>query len=141
MSKKERTIALPFTIDTYGKVGATEDQSKIWSDRVLSVVGTTLRERLMRPNFGTVIPFSLFDSSDHAQEEIQAEVARAFNSQLTLLSLSGTQVTFDEYTGAISVSITYGLPNSEIVTTNLGLVANIGTVAIAGTTPIYEELL
>jgi phage baseplate assembly protein W len=49
----EKTIALPFSVDPYGKVTVASDQSKIWADRVRSVIGTFLRERVMRPEFGT----------------------------------------------------------------------------------------
>ena len=44
----EKTLALPFSVDPYGKISVTSEQSKIWADRVRSVIGTTLRERVMR---------------------------------------------------------------------------------------------
>lgn len=131
----EVTIQLPFSIDPYGKVTQTFSQSKIWSDRVRSVVGTTLRERVMRPQFGTIIPYALFESSGTATSEVKAEVVKAFSTQLPLLRLQDVAVTIDEYTNVLTADIIYDLPNNERITTNIGL------ILLQGTTPPYEELL
>lgn len=131
----QKAISLPFLIDPYGRVASTQSQSKIWSDKVKSVLGTSLRERVMRPNFGTLIPYSLFNSQTEATVEIKAEVERAFAEQLDLLTLQQTDVTIDMYTNVLNVQVTYGLPNDEVVSTTIGL------VFVQGTNPIYEELL
>lgn len=131
----EKTLSLPFSIDAYGKVSSTQTQSKIWADRVRSVLGTTLRERVMRPTFGTLIPFSLFETTDSASAEIRVEVERAFADQLRLLTLTTVNVTVDEYTNVLSVEVVYGLPNNEVVSTVVGL------VLVQGAKPIYQELL
>ena len=131
----QKAISLPFLIDPYGRVASTQSQSKIWSDRVKSVLGTSLRERVMRPNFGTLIPYSLFNSQTEATVEIKTEVEKAFAEQLDLLTLQQTDVTIDMYTNVLNVQVTYGLPNDEVVSTTVGL------VLVQGTNPIYEELL
>ena len=133
--EKEIAIALPFTIDPFGNIGSTQDQTKIWADKVRSVIGTTLRERCMRPAFGTVIPYALFDSQEDAVTEVQNEVSKVFNEQLRLLRLTSVDATIDEYTNVMNVDITYSLPNSETVSTNIGL------VKIDGISPAYQELL
>jgi phage baseplate assembly protein W len=131
----EKAISLPFLIDPYGRVASTQSQSKIWSDKVKSVLGTTLRERVMRPNFGTLIPYSLFNTENTAAVEIESEVNKAFTEQLALLTLEKVNVTSDPYTNVLTIEVIYGLPNDEIVSTVVGL------VLIQGTKPIYEELL
>jgi hypothetical protein len=131
----EKAISLPFLIDPYGRVASTQSQSKIWSDKVKSVLGTTLRERVMRPNFGTLIPYSLFNTETTAVSEIETEVTKAFVEQLSLLTLEKVNVTNDQYTNVLTIEVTYGLPNDEIVSTVVGL------VLVQGTKPIYEELL
>jgi hypothetical protein len=130
----EKTIALPFSIDPYGKVSSTQDQSKIWADRVRSILGTTLRERVMRPTLGTVIPFAIFENSDNAAAEIKVEAERAFAEQLPLLRLQSVITTVDENTGVLNVEVIYALPNNETVSTVIGL------VLVQGATPIYQEL-
>jgi phage baseplate assembly protein W len=131
----EKTIALPFSIDSYGKVSSTQDQSKIWADRVRSVLGTALRERIMRPTFGTLIPFAIFETDTTADSQIRVEVEKAFGEQLPLLNLQSVVVTVDEYTNVLTVEVIYGLPNNEVVSTLVGL------VLVDGANPIYQELL
>ena len=131
----EYAIALPFSVDSYGKISSTKDQSKIWADRVRSVLGTTIRERVIRPNFGTLIPFALFNTETGAVSQVEAEVNRAFAQQLSLLNLQTVNVTVDQYTNVLTVEAIYGLPNNEVVSTVVGL------VLVDGANPIYEELL
>ena len=131
----ERAISLPFSVDSYGGVASTSEQSKIWADKVRSVLGTMLRERVMRPDFGTVIPYSLFNGETSAVDEVRSEVSKAFGAQLTLLTLDKTNITFDEYTNVMSVEVVYALPNNEVVSTVVGL------VLVDGANPLYQELL
>jgi phage baseplate assembly protein W len=99
------------------------------------VLGTTLRERVMRPNFGTLIPYSLFNTETTASSEIETEVTKAFVEQLSLLTLEKVNVTNDQYTNVLTIEVVYALPNDEVVSTVIGL------VLVQGTKPIYEELL
>ena len=131
----EKAIALPFSIDSYGKVASTQEQSKIWADRVRSVLGTTIRERVMRPTLGTFIPFALFNSDETASSQVDSEVRKAFVDQLPLLTLEKVNVTVDQYTNVRNVEVVYALPNNEIVSTVVGL------VVVDGANPIYQELL
>lgn len=118
----EVAISLPFSIDPYGRVGSTTDQTKIWADKVRSVIGTALRERVMRPKFGTDIPLSVFENQEDAQTQIQFEVSQAFNDQLQNLNLQSISSVFDEYTGIMQVDVTYALPNDEVTSTSIGLI-------------------
>ena len=131
----EYALSLPFSVDSYGKIASSKDQSKIWADRVRSVLGTTIRERVIRPNFGTLIPFALFNTETGAVSQVEAEVNKAFAQQLSLLNLQKVNVTVDQYTNVLTVEAVYGLPNNEVVSTVVGL------VLVDGANPIYEELL
>ena len=131
----EVAISLPFSIDPYGKVASTHSQSKIWSDRVLSIIGTTIRERVMNPSIGTIIPYAMFESTETAEAEVRQEVESAFNQQLRSLNLDNVVVTLDTQNDTMKIQITYDLPNNQKVTTNLGL------INISGKTPAYEEIL
>ena len=131
----EIAISLPFVVDPYGAITSTTDQRKIWSDRVRSVIGTNLRERLMRPTFGTLVPSSFMETTDTAESLVSSEVGSAFAIQLPLLSLQSTDVSYDEYTNVLSVTITYDLPNSEQITTTIGM------VTLDGSTPATQENL
>ncbi len=86
----EVAISLPFGLNAYGSVNFTQSQSKIWSDRVLSVIGTLVGERVMQTTFGTEIANSLFASTQRMEEVIPVEVEKAFATYLTELTLVDT---------------------------------------------------
>jgi len=131
----EVAISLPFRVDPYGKIAVSSDQQKIWADRVRSVLGTALKERVMQPLFGTEIPYSVFHTYEDASVLIERETQAAFETQLPLLSLQSVTTTFDEFTGIINVSTVYDLPNSIQVETVIGI------AYIQGNNPIYQETL
>lgn len=113
----EIALTLPFSINAYGEVATTTDQAKIWSDRVRFVIGTNLQERILSPEFGTLVPSAFMQTADDAQALIETEVERAFQLQLELLSFQSVDVSYDEYTNTTNVNITYGLPNGEVTDT------------------------
>lgn len=131
--KAEVAISLPFSIDPYGKVSQTTDQSKIWADKVRSVIGTALKERVMRPTFGTDIPSAVFENQEDADARIQELVSASFNTQLPKLALQSVTNSFDQYSGTLTVEVIYALPNEEVVSTTVGL------IVISGNLIPYEE--
>lgn len=131
----ETAISLPFKVSPYGGIVATTEQTKIWSDRVRSVIGTNLRERVMRPNFGSLVPSAFMETTESAQTLIESEVTAAFANQLSLLSLQSTEVTYDEYSNYLNVTITYALPSNEEVKTTVKL------ITLDGKNPSTEENL
>jgi hypothetical protein len=77
----------------------------------------------------------MFETMDDAGTEIRAEIEKAFNSQLPLLSLEKVELKIDESSSTISATITYDLPNNETVSTTIGL------IGLKGNNPAIEELL
>lgn len=122
----EVAISLPFTISPYGTITATSDQSKIWQDRVLSVLGTGPNERLMFPQFGSKLYNGLFNGGtagqDSATDVIKSTIAEAFTTFLPLLKLTDVQTSFDTDQASLSVSVLYQLPNLNSVSTNIGTI-------------------
>jgi len=131
----EKAISLPFSIDTFGMIGSTSEQPKIWADKVRSVIGTSIRERVMRPTFGTLIPYSLFNGEENALLEVADETREAFGKRLPLLTLIDVTVEPGSAPGELTVDITYSLPNQEVQKTSIGF------INIQGILPAYEERL
>ena len=117
----EDAISLPFSINAYGSVASTNDQTKIWSDRVRFVIGTNVQEKVLDPQFGTLVPEAFMQTVDDATALITAEVERAFPLQLPLLSLNDVTVEFDDYSNTLKVDIVYGLPNGEVTNTAIAV--------------------
>lgn len=130
----EIAIALPFKIDNLGKIAVANTQSKIWADRVRGVIGTTYRERVMRPDFGSGIVESLFESAEDRIIDFRTQVSEAFREFLPDLTLVDVVVTDDSSNGAMEVEIIYQLPNEKEITTTIGY------VQITGNQPPLERL-
>jgi phage baseplate assembly protein W len=113
----EVALTLPFKINAYGSVTSTTDQAKIWADRVRFVIGTNLEERILDPQFGTLVPEAFMQTADDAEALIAAEVERAFPLQLELLTFQSVDISYDDYSGTTNVNITYSLPNGEVTDT------------------------
>ena len=129
----ETAISFPFSIDGYGNIGKTSDQSEIWEARVKSAVGTALGERVMRAGYGTRITELFFDTQDELRSGITKEVSSVFDSYLPLLTLNSVDVVYDELFGELTATISYSLPNQTTITTSVSM------VTINKTNPPYEE--
>jgi phage baseplate assembly protein W len=129
----ERSISLPFRITSFGNVGSTDSEEKLWADRVMSVVATMRGERLYRPTFGTTIPKNVLDTQSSVEATIQRELLTAFSVFLPALSLSGLEVVFDKSQSSATVQVSYELPNRNISATVNAV------VVIDGNAPIVEE--
>lgn len=130
----EVAISLPFMIDQTGKVAFASTQEVIWADRVKSIIGTAVRERIMNPNIGTLIPYALFESQEDSIQEVKAEIEKAFAMQLPYLVLVNVNVSLDPTSNVITADLEYSLPNGTDVITNLGV------ISVIGNKPSYEEL-
>jgi phage baseplate assembly protein W len=130
----ESAIALPFAIDSYGNITKTNNQSKIWADKVRSVIGTLQKERVMRPSFGSRIPQSAFEGSQIALQDIESAIRDAFVAYLPLLELESINLTSDDQQSVITAEVTYILPNQEKVSTS------VGAITVSGNKIPYEEL-
>jgi len=135
----EYAISFPFTIDGYGNISKTSNQSEIWEARVKSAIGTAISERVMRSDYGTRIPELFFDTQDALDTGIRKEVTRVFASYLPLLTLNSVNVEYENLlfgktTGfATTATISYTLPNQTTTTTRVNV------VTINKNIPPYEE--
>lgn len=129
----EYAISFPFRLDSYGDVAKTKDPSKIWADRLTSVIGTMMGERVARPAFGTQIANQWLNGLSGIDGDMQSEIQQAFIEFLPLLTLLGTSFEHDDANGSLKVIITYSLPNDKVETTVIAL------VSIGNQQPQYQE--
>lgn len=131
----ELTISLPFRIDDFGSVASTTSQEKIWADRVRSVVGTAVKERVFRPEFGTKIPENLFENTPSMIATIEEEVETAFIKHLSTLELESVTASYDRTQDTIFTEVGYFLPNKDQTSVVIGI------ARISTNQPIGETLL
>lgn len=130
----ELAIALPFSIDAFGTVNATVEQEKIWADRVRSVIGTALGERVYRPEFGCDAALVTYDDEEIVLSTIESSIRTAFQEFLPLLALHAVQVTVEELTRVIYVEVVYS------TTGGADYLIKVGIATIDGTNPVSEEI-
>lgn len=109
-------ISLPFSFTVSGGVNTTNLISKTWSDRVLGVIFTMPNERVMRPNYGSIVKASVFEPEGAVGEYVRRAVTSAFNQYLPELSLLSVKVV-KEY-GELGdegfvIYVDYVLPNKQ----------------------------
>ena len=138
MANRETAISLPFSVNLYGRIGTTTERTKLWQDRVRSVIGTYLGERVMRPNFGADVVDAVHETSEEAEIIVENQVRQAFNTYLPTLTLTDVVTDYDESTGVLNVELVYALPDSTIEDVSS---TTIGLVRIAGTLPPLQEKL
>jgi len=138
MANKEIAVSLPFSVNPYGRIGTTTERSKIWQDRVRSVIGTYLGERVMRPNFGADVVDAVHETSEEAQVIVENQVRQAFNIYLPTLTLTEVLTDYDENTGVLNVELVYSLPDATVEDVSS---TTIGLVRIAGNLPPIQEKL
>lgn len=104
----QRAISLPFSFDSSGGVAYTTDERKIWQDRVVIVVMTGLKERVMRPGFGTNTKKTVFENTNDAISIIKQEVTSGFAEWLKPLSLTNVLGSVDS-DGTLNIEVQYKL--------------------------------
>ena len=105
-----RQISLPFRLDGYGAVATTSDLSRIWADRVRSVIATSFGERVMRPDFGCPTPVHLFRGTESIETVMDVDHASAFADHLPQLTYRGIIREPAAENGDVSVEINYAIP-------------------------------
>jgi phage baseplate assembly protein W len=119
----QKAISLPFSFSSSGAVSYTEDEKKMWQDRVLLVIMTYMGERVMRPSYGSKAKNATFDTLNGAMAIIKNEVSSAFSAWLEDLYLIDVKGTIDPIDNLLAVEITYkygksSAPETLVVKTN-----------------------
>lgn len=108
-----RTMALPFAIDTLGRVAFTEDPTQQVRDQVRTVVSTRLFERVMRPRYGVDLQAYLFGYSDNrelSQLRIEIEAALAlWMPSVTVVAVVPEETSSE---GVLAVRLDYTIPST-----------------------------
>lgn len=109
-----KAISLPFRLDSFGNISSSSDVEKIWADRVKSVIGTALGERVMRPSFGCGLPNNLLDVIANVPGYADGQIQAAFLEWLPNVEFLGTEVLEDlSEDGTLRLNVLYQLPTYE----------------------------
>lgn len=124
-------INFPYTLDASGVVGSTVNPAKVYLDRVLTLLSTTIGQRPMLPTYGVDWSTSLFENDNQARPAITGAIQKAVAKWLPEISV--TNVSFDDNLsdGIENVTISLKLPDNTItsITLDTNTLNYYGTIA------------
>lgn len=115
----QRAITLPFSFDASGGVSYAVDEQKIWQDRVAIVVMTKLRERVMRPTFGSSVPNVVFENLSTGFTLAKQSIESTFTTWLPQLKLVSVTGEVDDNANALIIQITFKYREEDETTVRL----------------------
>lgn len=115
----QRAITLPFGFDASGGLSYTTDEQKIWQDRVAIVVMTKLRERVMRPTFGSTAPNVVFENLSVGFTLAKQAIEAAFSTWLPQLKLVTVTGEISDAENALFIEIKFKYREEDETTVKL----------------------
>jgi phage baseplate assembly protein W len=106
-----KAISFPFTLDPFGKTTSTNNQRKIYQDRVLTLLSTAVGERPMRPTYGTNIGVAMFENQGNVEKAINDAIRSAISRWIPELTVNNINIKGFLDTGAVTVEINVSLPD------------------------------
>jgi len=113
------SIAYPYTIDPNGLVSATSNSTKLYLDRVLTLVSTYMGQRPMMPEYGVDWSGALFENDNVARLAIPIAIRGAVAKWIPEVQVSDVNINFDELEGIENVTLGLLLPDNTFSTLNI----------------------
>jgi len=111
--KDEVAISWPYTLSPQGVVATTSSTSKIYLDRVLTLLSTNMGQRPMLPSYGVDWGAALFETDGDAQRAIESGIRNAINIWINSVKVDSIKFSFDSNEGIETVIINLILPNKS----------------------------
>jgi phage baseplate assembly protein W len=105
-SAMSSAINYPYTLDPVGVVATTDQSSKIWLDRLLTLLSTNVGQRPMLTSYGTDLMRALFENENVLDTAIKQAVNTAVTVWLPEIKISSISTVLPEYGGQAQVTIT-----------------------------------
>lgn len=126
-------ISFPFTLDPFGALETTDLPSKIWTDRVLTLLSTNIGQRPILTDYGTDIMRYLFENENNTALGIDQAIRSAIANWLPEISVKEISISNVDSEGRIVINLTILLPDSTIKTLDVSraIFSLDGTITIA----------
>ena len=106
-----KAISFPFTLDPFGVVNTTTSQEKIYQDRVLTLLSTTVGERPMRATYGTDIASALFETQGDAEKAAETAIRTAMRTWLPEVTIERIDLNSIDDAGRLQLNLSLVLPD------------------------------
>lgn len=118
----------PYTISPTGAIVATAVPSKIFLDKVLTLLSTNIGQRPMTPEYGVDWAQALFENENEAIPAINQAIRTAISLWLPEVSVTEIEIIGDSLEGTQKVILSLRLPDDSTATMAL----NSGTINYDG---------
>lgn len=109
-----RAVSHPFTLDIFGELKATTTESKIYLDRLLTLLSTHIGQRPMSPDYGTNVAKALFENDNDFYTAVRVAITDAVARWLPELSISSLTLEEIDDQGYANIAIVVELPNAKL---------------------------
>lgn len=106
-----KAISYPFTLNVFGETTSTTDQKNIYTDRVLTLLSTSIGERPMRPTYGTNLGLAMFENQGVAEVAIPAAIRSAIATWLPELTVNEINIKNFNDGGKVEVELLLTFPD------------------------------
>lgn len=113
------SIAYPYTIDPNGLVSVVGGSTKLYLDRVLTLISTYIGQRPMMPDYGVDWSGALFENDNEARIAIPIAIRGAVAKWIPEVQVSDVKINFDELEGIENVTLGLLLPDDTFSTLNI----------------------
>lgn len=108
-----RMMAVPFAIDSLGRVAFTEDPIQQVTDKVTMVVRTSYGERCMRPRYGADLASFIFGYNDDTElTMLQTEISTALSQWLPTVSVLDVRMLSND-DSTLAIAVDYSIPTTS----------------------------
>lgn len=104
-------LSYPFTLGSNGKAATTSDQTKMYFDKILTLLSTISGQRPMRPDYGTDIPRGVYESGGEYVEGIRQAIRTAMSIWLPNVQINDITINSPGEAGEATVNISVTLPD------------------------------
>ena len=112
-------ISFPYTMDVFGNTTATTDITKIYLDRLLTLLSTNIGQRPILQDYGTDLMRALFENENNLENAVNQAVKEAVSRWIPQMSIEKITVGTVDQEGHADVVISVVLPNDTIASVNI----------------------
>jgi phage baseplate assembly protein W len=125
-----KALSFPYTISPSGVAQYTESPTKIYLDKVLTLLSFYVGQRPMEPKYGVNWNKSLFENDGDAQIAIPIAISEAISTWIPQVKVNAVEFVGENTNGTENVVISLKLPDDTLTS----LTINTSTINYNGTT-------
>ena len=129
-----RAINFPFTLNPFGRADTITTESKIYLDRLLTLMSTQVGQRPMLPEYGTDLARALFENEDDFFLAARTAITNAVSLWLPELRIDKLELENLDEQGFANIKVIVELPGAKItsLTINTAIFGANGMIERAG---------